>query len=445
MMENTKKEITLIFKKIIYLCILVVLSVSCDWNSSEKTNTESAGSEEIEETTKDSAFVVDVKALDYAFGMPSEIPSGWITFRMENLGKEVHHGVIAKFVDTLSYEKLSQMISKAVKESTQEAYDPLYAVMEKDYGGPAMLSPGLTGETTVYLEPGLYTLSCHLKTSEGIYHMDRGMNRPFVVTSKKVDTQKPQTTVDLTLSNFAIELGPVSAGDQIFNVNYEDYDYHNVHLAKLEQDQKMEDLMIWMTRAQMPSPYRFLGGAEQVPVGKTSTFKAFLEPGRYAFVAFGQSIAGMAVEITVPKKGKSVPVDDENINKEVIIKIDLEKTDYPQQLPIGRTPIAIKNTGDREYRYILSLLKKGSSKEDFEDYLENNIVEQKVETKGKKNPSYQIWENILSPDEEDKFSLKVEERDYVLLGPLIPGKSLKSQWRKQNLIHIFNGRKISSE
>ncbi len=435
-----KRKFSKLANLFISLLILSGFLISCDWNSSEKRNSERAEMDGNTGITKnDSSYIVDVTAVDYAFGMPTEIPSGWITFRMQNMGKEVHHGVIAKFVDSLSYKALSQMISTAVEKSTLEAYDPIYAVMEKDYGGPAMLSPGLTGETTVYLEPGLYTLSCHLRTAEGIYHMDKGMNRPFVVTKNKSGTNKPATTVDLTLSNFAIEVGPITAGDQVFNINYEDYDYHNVHLAKLKKNQEIEDLKIWMTSAQAPSPFLFLGGAEQVPQGETSTFKAAMEPGRYALVAFGQSIAGMVAEINVPEKGQSVPVSKENINNEVRIYLDLEGTNYPRQLPIGRTPVTIKNTGNNNYRYILALIKEGSSKEDLKNYLFEVVGNRNDVSEETEVPYYHIWEKKLSPGEKNTFSLKVEEKNYVLVGPLIPGQSLKSQWREENLIHMIKG------
>ncbi|MGY5850046.1 hypothetical protein [Salegentibacter sp. F14] len=422
------------------LCISTLL-ISCNWNNSNGKDSENLGNKKTENVKvhKDSTYIVDVKAVDYAFGMPTEIPSGWITFRMENLGEEVHHGVIAKFVDTLSYQVLSQMISNAIAEATPTAYDPIYALMEKDYGGPAMLSPGLTGQTTVYLEPGLYTLSCHLKTPKGVVHKNKGMDRPFIVTDKKVPTEKPKTTVDLTLSNFAIDVGSISAGEQVFNVQYEDYNYHNVHLTKLEKDQKMEDLKVWMTEAQMPSPFKFIGGAEQVPAGKTSTFKATLKPGRYALVAFGQSIAGMAQEISIPKDGASQPRKSLDVNKKVRITLNLKDTSYPQNIPTGRTPVSVENTGSQDYSYILVLLKKGFTKNDLANYLEDAIVAEKMKIDSKSMPSYHIWDNIIPVGEKETFSLKVEEREYVVVGPLIPGKSLKSQWRDENLIHSFKG------
>ncbi len=66
----------------------------------------------------DSSYVVDIIAADYAFGMPSEIPSGWITFRMENMGMEEHLGVINKYPDSLGYEGIVGMTREALTKKT---------------------------------------------------------------------------------------------------------------------------------------------------------------------------------------------------------------------------------------------------------------------------------------------------------------------------------------
>lgn len=61
-------------------------------------------------STAPSAHVVDLAALDYAFGMPTEIPAGWVTFRMGNMGAEEHIGLLQAVHDSLDLETVQELI-----------------------------------------------------------------------------------------------------------------------------------------------------------------------------------------------------------------------------------------------------------------------------------------------------------------------------------------------
>lgn len=68
------------------------------------------------------------------------------------------------------------------------------------------------------------------------------MIRAFKVTDKKTGAGKPEGTVNITLSDFAISTGNTfGAGPQVFDVKFEGQ-HHDVHLAKLAADQDLEDL-----------------------------------------------------------------------------------------------------------------------------------------------------------------------------------------------------------
>ncbi len=51
-----------------------------------------------------SVNMVEVIALDYAFGIPEKIASGWVTFQMINRGKEPHVAFLYDLPDGVTWE-----------------------------------------------------------------------------------------------------------------------------------------------------------------------------------------------------------------------------------------------------------------------------------------------------------------------------------------------------
>lgn len=420
-------------RKYVFPVILLLMNVliSCQQGSGGKAEGAKASAHEDIKTSADSAYIVDVTATDYAFGMPTEVPSGWVTFRMKNMGQVEHNAIIHKYVDTLQYHTLTRLFSEALEGEGMQGFSAMFDVSDKDMGGPAILSPNHTGETTVFLEPGVYTFTCWMVAEDGEYHIQKGMSRPFVVTNKESGAEKPEGTVGITLSDLAIDIeDPIGAGEHVFDVTFEAS--HNVHLAKLGENQKLEDLQIWMNKVQTPSSFTFLGGAEQAPVGMSSTFKASLEPGRYAFVTYGTADSGMAEEIIVPKEGKSLPVSNEPVNPEVRIESDMKRTILPKTLPTGRTPVVIKNSGEEEYEYLLTFLIQGNSTEDVNRYFKKADF--------MSNSPYEfIWYGTIEPGEVKRINLEVQERQYMLIGPYLPGAPFQDLWREDNFVHLVEG------
>lgn len=436
----SKKQTILIFQRFSFFLILMITAISCNWNASEKRTSEKA---EIHRETanrpNDSSYVVDVVAADYAFGMPSEIPSGWVTFRMKNMGKEEHLGIVDKYPDSLGYKGLSTMISEALKQDGMEGFSPMLGLREEpgQFGGPAMLSPGLTGETTVYLEPGLYAFTCWVKTSDGELHLQKGMIRPFVITNDRTGADKPKSTVNITMADFAIKVDdPVGKGEQVFNVKFEAS--HNIHMARLEPDQNIEDFKEWMNHITAPSPFKFIGGAEPAPEGMSSTFKATLEPGRYAFATFGRAIHGMVEEITIPENGVATVKGHGKVNEKIIIESDIENTTSPEKIPAGRTPIVVRNTGHEDFAFNFVKMKEGKSVEDFKKYFEGIYINKTTTAEEVTASFYRLGARVIPAGEEYSFILNIDEKEYVMF-PFALSGSLEAAWRDGRIVNSIQG------
>lgn len=440
-MVKDKKYISRKIGSLMFLICSGSFLISCNWNSSEKGGQAMNLPDTLEIEEKSSPYVVDVKAMDYAFGIPEEIPSGWVTFRMKNMGKEEHVAVVVKFTDTVTHEELNKLIINTVSEGDLEAFRPVWMRMERDMGGPGLLSPNHTGETTVFLEPGVYALSCGVQSADGEYHWQKGMMRAFKVTEEKTDAAKPEKTVDVILSNFAISTkNPIAEGRNIFNVKFTDMDYHDVHLVKLAPGQHMKDLKEWMNHVKAPSPYEFLGGAEQVPEGMTSTFTANLEPGRYAFVSHFYAASGMAEEFFISESENASVIDNAVVNDKVIIESNFFGTNLPEKLKEGRTEIVLKNTGRKEYNFHLTSLKDQYSVEDYRNFIQTVYVDEEPHPKGIAEPNNFLFYNSIKPGEQESFNIEIEDdKKYFLIGPLVPGKRWKFQWRNNNMIHKMEG------
>ena len=112
------------------------------------------------------AHVVEIRAVGMTFEGPSEIPSGWTTFKFVNASSMIHFALI----DVPPEGITTELFTNTVGQYFQEAMDGMNANDEAAVnaafakfpawigdlgrqGGPGLLSPGRTGETTVYMKP----------------------------------------------------------------------------------------------------------------------------------------------------------------------------------------------------------------------------------------------------------------------------------------------------
>lgn len=260
--------------------------------------------------------IVDVIARGLTLEAPSEIPSGWTTFRFRNESPMVHFAVIEKVPDGQGLESQQQEIAPVFQDGMDllSAGDADAALARFGQlpawfgeivfvGGPGLTSPGRVSEATVELEPGTYLLECYVKTA-GIFHSYNpdptvvGMVHEFTVRAAASERAEPTATVHLEVSSEAgiTMSGSPSTGRQTFAVAFadqivhENFVGHDIHLARLHEGVDLDDLEQWMdwrqpAGLQTPSPVEFLGGLNEMPGGGSGYFTVTLEPGLYALVS----------------------------------------------------------------------------------------------------------------------------------------------------------------
>jgi hypothetical protein len=134
-----------------------------------------------------------------------------------------------------------------------------------------------------------------------------GMLRPLTVTATATGASPPEADFDLTLTNTSITVsGEPGAGRHTFRVTVteapEGFLGHDVHLARLDDDTTIEELIAWMDWVDglnPPAPAELRGGAEQVAAGSSSYVTVDLDPGRYLWISEAYGGQGVVQEFRV--------------------------------------------------------------------------------------------------------------------------------------------------
>lgn len=280
--------------------------------------------------------IVEVVARGLTLEAPTEIPSGWTTFRFRNESPMVHFALIEKLPDGQGLESMQEEVAPVFQAGLDllsagdvDAAMAKFGELPAWYGeivflgGPGLTSAGHTSQATVHLEPGTYQLECYVKTG-GIFHSYNpdpavyGMVHVFTVTAAMSDEVEPTATLRLDISTaggISMSSAP-SAGVHTVAVHFSDQTVHenfvghDIHLARLPDGVDLDLLEQWMdwrqpTGLQTPTPVEFIEGLNEMPAGSTGYFSVTLEPGSYAWISEvpGAMAKGMLQTLTVAAAG----------------------------------------------------------------------------------------------------------------------------------------------
>ena len=294
---------------------LLVLTLLFFFNCKNEKNSKPVEGEitEIEEVVKTPTNVIDIVTRSMEFQSIDTIPSGWNTFKYQNLSNETHFFLLDKYPEgktvenTLTdiapvFEKGMDLINEGKTEEGFAAFSKLPEWFGEIIfsGGSGLIAPKHTATTTVKLEPGYYIMECYVKMPNGKFHTMMGMAKPIIVTQEDSGNLPPIPTVNITLSG---EEGisydkPINKGMQVFSVfvkdqkPHENFIWHDLNLVKLEANASEDALEDWMNWSDpkglitpVPNGVTFLGGVNDMPAGSTGYFYTDLKPGKYAFIS----------------------------------------------------------------------------------------------------------------------------------------------------------------
>lgn len=224
---------------------------------------------------------VTVRAADFAFDGPAQIPAGMTTFRLANDGPNFHHLQIVRLDSARTLADLQQALAK-------HGPLPRWAVV---VGGPNAPDPKTEANATLDMRPGRYALVCFVDVPGGVPHVARGMVKELTVTPAAAGAPAaaaPSPDVVLTLRDYRFDLSkPLARGRQTIEVRTAaNTQPHEVELIRLAPGKTAEQMLAWLTKPEGPPPGQGLGGVAATVPGSTNYFTAELTPGSYLLICF---------------------------------------------------------------------------------------------------------------------------------------------------------------
>ena len=223
--------------------------------------------------------VVTVRAVDFAYEAPAQIPAGLTTFRLANDGETFHHLQILRLDSARTLADLRKALAKPGPL-------PRWAV---EVGGPNAPDPKAEANATLDMQPGRYALVCLVDLPDGVPHMAKGMMRELTVTPAVGGmAAAPSPDVVMTLRDYDFELSkPLAAGRQTIAVRTAASSQpHEVELIRIAPGKTAEQVLAWMRKSEGPPPGQGLGGVAGMAAGSTNYFTVDLTPGTYLLICF---------------------------------------------------------------------------------------------------------------------------------------------------------------
>jgi uncharacterized cupredoxin-like copper-binding protein len=224
---------------------------------------------------------------EYSFSGPAEATAGVTTITLQNAGKEEHQAQLVKLNEGKAFGDLTAALAGG---------DPSAALaLVTVSGGPNLVQPGATGQTTQNLEPGNYAFLCFISGADNIPHVAKGMIQPLTVTgTASSDTTLPAGDATVAAKDFSFDIPtPVAAGEHTFTFTNNGPQPHEAGLLKLTGGATVDQLKAMFTASPAPSgdpgppPWEEVGGITAIAPGTSATFTANLEAGQqYAFICF---------------------------------------------------------------------------------------------------------------------------------------------------------------
>lgn len=264
------------------LCVAIPLLLACapGEQPEARRNTAAATPSSVVARTAlaTSPHVVTVRAANYRFDAPAEIPSGMTTFRLVNDGPDLHHLQLVRLDDAKTVADLQQAL-------TTEGPPPRWAT---DVGGPNAIAANTESHATLDMRPGRYALLCFVHGADGVAHVAKGMIKALTVTPQRADAAvatPPSTDVMMTLRDYGFDLSTsLRSGRQTIEVRTAEHTQpHELVLVRLLPGKTAAQFLAWMTNGEGSQPVTFLGGVALLAPGVSNYLTVDLAPGEYAF------------------------------------------------------------------------------------------------------------------------------------------------------------------
>ncbi len=330
---------------------------------------------------------VEITARDFAFDMPAEIPSGWVSLTLTNEGEVNHHGIVMRLLDGVTLE--DALAAMGDEESDQAEISDLEFFMPDT-------DPGSSNQATVEMAPGHWIiLSVSMDAStDGEMTPDfaRGSVAEFDVVETDAVAAAPEADLTLTIGadDFDLAAEMTEGVHTIHVVNDSGQENGYAFILKMEGGTTMDDVMAMfdalfsgqeMDMENMPVFYA-VGGLMAHNLGDSYYTTVDLTPGDYTVISSisdGNDFpyAGLNKSFTVA--GDATSADAGNADSadipELLIEVSEDGIMVPDDAPGGIVSVTINNTGEQMHMIDLWRIREGHTQDEIialNDYLKEN-------------------------------------------------------------------------
>lgn len=240
---------------------------------------------------------VSLGASDFAFSLPDTVPGGLVRFHFANHGAEPHHAQFVRLNDGVTRSQFDSVFGVILEAVPTEGYVAFFRLFEVATmaGGPSSIGPGLSGEVTLDLATGEYTLLCFVASPDGLLHLAKGMRRWLTVGDPPERAPAPPVSAGrVDMADFVYrEMPAIDTGEVVLEVVNSGQEPHEMAVVRLEGI-SFDDALSMMIGPRPegeaapagPPPFRLVGGMQGIMPGQHAWVTLHLEPGNYALVCY---------------------------------------------------------------------------------------------------------------------------------------------------------------
>jgi uncharacterized cupredoxin-like copper-binding protein len=250
--------------------------------------------------TPSGELAITLRAMDFSFEVPAEVPAGWVQVTLKNDGAEDHHAQIISLPEGMTAEDALGMLA------TQGEAEALASVTLA--GGPAAVAPGGVSKAVVQLEPGEHLIICAIPGPDGVPHVAKGMFAAFTVTPNAEASAPPKADYSVAMNDFVFSIpNEVEAKTTVFEAVNDGTEAHEFALYRLADGITPNDVLTILGEpaatpamdehhhespvAAPPPPIIAVGGFQAIHPGGKGYAVIDLEPATYAATCFVPSVA----------------------------------------------------------------------------------------------------------------------------------------------------------
>lgn len=260
-----------------------LLLAACGGGATTDTGDGAAATQPADDTATN---VVDVSMTEYAYGMPTEVEGGSITFNFTNAGELPHEAAFGSIEGDRDVNDVLKALEKGQPPSWAD-----------DLAGVPVLSPGVNAAMTRDLDEGRYVFFCFLPTPQGAPHFTEGMVHVFDVVGTS-DAPAPETDLTITATDEKFEVPEITAGTHTIELVNEASKPREFQIYSLEEDSTVKDIDKWFGSGfKTPAPALFPGGMQSLDPGNSVIMEITFEAGRTYTVKDFESKTSVEFEV----------------------------------------------------------------------------------------------------------------------------------------------------